>query len=145
EVREASGAKIQLARDEMDGLRPCHISGPFQNAMQALSMIFETTEPGAAVETTRQLAANETAPGPSRDGAEPGRGAAGRGGGLALTDCAALFSQGARGSGNGLGREAGHVVRLRLPTSERGRQDISRHLGPRVQEVRGLHWRRTHM
>lgn len=59
EVRETSRAKIQLARDEMDGLRPCHISGPFQNVMQAQDLIFETAEPGAAVEANRQLAANE--------------------------------------------------------------------------------------
>merc|ERR1719221_2341800 len=57
EVRETSGAKIQLAREEVEGLRPCQISGSFQNVAKAQQMIYELVEPGAAIEANRQRAA----------------------------------------------------------------------------------------
>lgn len=56
QIREQSGAKIQLAnaKDEVEGQRPCQISGTFQNVMQAEKSIFEVVrqvpvEPSAAL------------------------------------------------------------------------------------------------
>lgn len=52
QIRESSGAKIQLAnaRDEMEGQRPCHISGDFQNILQAEKAIFEVVRQVTPVE-----------------------------------------------------------------------------------------------
>jgi len=41
EIRETSGARIQIAREEAEGQRPCQISGTFQQVMQAQQMIHD--------------------------------------------------------------------------------------------------------
>lgn len=41
QIRETSGARVQLAQEEMEGQRPCSISGSFEGVMQAEKLIFE--------------------------------------------------------------------------------------------------------
>lgn len=48
EIRETSGARIQLARDEAEGQRPCQISGTLPQVMQAQQMIHEVAINAAA-------------------------------------------------------------------------------------------------
>lgn len=41
QIREQSGAKIQLAREEVEGQRPCTLTGSMQSVLQAEKSIFE--------------------------------------------------------------------------------------------------------
>lgn len=43
-IRETTGAKIQLAREEEQLQRACTISGPFQNVVEAERMIYDVTQ-----------------------------------------------------------------------------------------------------
>jgi len=51
QIRELSGAKIQLAREEVEGQRPCSITGPLELILQAEKLIFELVR-AVPVDTT---------------------------------------------------------------------------------------------
>lgn len=52
EIRETSGARIQLARDEAEGQRPCQISGSLEQVLQAQKMIHDVAISAASAAAT---------------------------------------------------------------------------------------------
>lgn len=68
-IRETSGAKVQLAREEAAGQRPCAISGPLQAVVQAEKMIYDIAREALALAPPQAAAA---VPAPLAGGMMPG-------------------------------------------------------------------------